>query len=84
MSDPALGRVVEVDQKDDDGTFKKIKVSLKDYDKRCGVCFYNFDEKDNYEELRKLPCNHAFHIPCITQWFEIDFKCPLCKAYQKN
>ena len=30
------------------------------------------------EELRCLPCNHAFHAECISDWFKCKHTCPHC------
>ena len=41
--------------------------------------FENLEE--GYVEI-KLPCNHAFHLKCITNYYEVTYpslKCPLCR-----
>lgn len=43
----------------------------------CSIC------RDNFSELsvvRKLSCDHIFHIECIDTWFETNIRCPLCRV----
>lgn len=53
----------------------------------------NHDYSDSYNEfcvicqmtstktciMRKLLCNHGFHINCIDEWFTLNKTCPICK-----
>jgi len=41
----------------------------------CAVCLSDFEEGD---VLRRLPCGHKFHRPCIDQWLRRNKVCPLC------
>jgi len=41
----------------------------------CAVCLVEFEEG---EELRKLPCGHRFHAPCVDRWLLRSSRCPLC------
>jgi len=45
----------------------------------CPVCFLPYEEG---EELRTLPCLHAFHTECIDRWLtsrrESALCCPIC------
>jgi len=46
----------------------------------CAICLEPVDESDN---IRPLPCNHIFHLPCFDQWFwktDQPNRCPLCRA----
>jgi len=46
----------------------------------CAICLEPVNEKD---DIRPLPCNHIFHLPCFDQWFwrtDQPNKCPLCRA----
>ena len=59
-------------------TDRKISTSTdsSESDDPCTICF---DGKPNY----LLPCNHSFHLGCITQWENRNhrikpFKCPNC------
>mmetsp|Transcript_41927 Transcript_41927/g.91442 ORF Transcript_41927/g.91442 Transcript_41927/m.91442 type:complete len:478 (-) Transcript_41927:191-1624(-) len=44
---------------------------------QCMICLSDFAET---EEVRKLPCNHVFHMPCIDEWLNRCTDCPICKA----
>ncbi|XP_073157585.1 E3 ubiquitin-protein ligase Os04g0590900-like [Henckelia pumila] len=44
----------------------------------CVVCLGELEDEDL---VRSLPtCNHAFHVPCIDQWFLAHTSCPLCRS----
>jgi len=42
---------------------------------KCAVCLSDFEEK---EFVRRLPCHHHFHRPCIDRWLSHNKRCPLC------
>ena len=42
----------------------------------CSICQEDWDEK---EVVRKLPCNHVFHVMCIDRWFTKNNVCPVCR-----
>ena len=42
----------------------------------CSVCLEPYS--DNHF-VCQLVCGHAFHIRCISQWFQRSFTCPLCR-----
>lgn len=48
-------------------------------EEECPVCFLTYEEG---EELRTLPCLHAFHTDCIGQWLTSrrasSMTCPVC------
>ena len=56
---------------------EKSKVTVKDWDRRCGICFDSFNATDD-ELIRQLKCKHVFHIECSEAWLQISKKCPLC------
>ncbi|GMT27319.1 hypothetical protein PFISCL1PPCAC_18616 [Pristionchus fissidentatus] len=43
----------------------------------CTVCMCEFEEDD---EVRSLPCAHAFHSRCIDRWLSYNKKCPNCRV----
>jgi len=49
-------------------------------EQECCLCLDKFEEDD---ELRLLPCKHAFHKGCVDAWFAarryMPRSCPLCK-----
>lgn len=42
----------------------------------CSICLDNFNEP---VILRKLICNHSFHIECIEKWLSENTNCPMCR-----
>ncbi|GFU26696.1 e3 ubiquitin-protein ligase ATL6 [Nephila pilipes] len=46
-----------------------------DVDVECAICLNSF----RYKRMLLLSCNHSFHKKCITQWFKIDIRCPMCR-----
>ena len=46
-------------------------------DSKCSICLE--DIKKN-EEIKKLNCNHEFHIECLKEWLcRQNIKCPICR-----
>jgi hypothetical protein len=45
-------------------------------EKECSVCMEVFGEG---ERLRRMPCAHAFHEGCISDWLRVSRLCPLCR-----
>nr|XP_009801626.1 PREDICTED: RING-H2 finger protein ATL52-like [Nicotiana sylvestris] len=44
----------------------------------CSICL---GELEDEEMVRLLPnCRHAFHVPCIDQWFVVHASCPVCRS----
>ena len=42
----------------------------------CNICFEDYEEGDAY---RVLPCGHRFHIECVDKWLRsTSLRCPLC------
>jgi hypothetical protein len=42
----------------------------------CAICQ---EDWENNEVVRKLPCEHVFHIMCIDKWFSENNVCPVCR-----
>ena len=42
---------------------------------QCGICMDSFREN---EKVKKLTCDHIFHIECMTQWLQTKKTCPFC------
>uniref|UniRef100_A0A1A9VZU0 RING-type domain-containing protein n=1 Tax=Glossina brevipalpis TaxID=37001 RepID=A0A1A9VZU0_9MUSC len=43
----------------------------------CTVCLNDFHLN---EIIRKLPCNHDFHVDCIDKWLKSHHNCPNCRG----
>lgn len=39
--------------------------------------FLEFEEE---EDVRRLPCMHLFHVPCVDQWLALNKRCPICRV----
>ena len=50
--------------------------STKTEEATCLVCLQQYESND---VLRRLPCNHAFHICCADQWLLQKNACPCCR-----
>lgn len=56
------------------------KGSKTEDDCKCYVCFDLFNEG---EKVTMLPCLHAYHPNCISEWIEKDKRCPVCNIEVK-
>ncbi|DBA04785.1 TPA: hypothetical protein N0F65_004422, partial [Lagenidium giganteum] len=43
----------------------------------CPICLIDFEDD---EDVRKLPCKHIFHVPCVDEWLKRNTSCPMCKG----
>lgn len=43
---------------------------------QCSVCWEPFTLD---EEVRRLPCDHYYHTPCIEPWLALHGTCPICR-----
>lgn len=57
-------------EKTDDVSLIKSEILLE-----CSICLDDI-ETDN---IKKLACNHCFHIDCIDQWLLRETTCPMCR-----
>ncbi|CEO95729.1 RING-type domain-containing protein [Plasmodiophora brassicae] len=56
--------------------FKRPEPSSSTERTSCIVCLLDFEEGD---EVKLLPCLHAFHAACISEWFQQHSTCPICQ-----
>ena len=42
----------------------------------CVVCLGEFVSGN---VLKRLPCDHTFHIECIVGWLSVNLTCPMCR-----
>lgn len=43
---------------------------------KCSVCQEEFKSGDR---IRRLPCDHTFHLSCVDKWLGIHNQCPNCR-----
>lgn len=56
--------------------FNKSKIHLiENFD--CPICQ---DSENENTIIRKLKCNHEFHIYCIERWLCKEVTCPICRT----
>ncbi|PRQ26595.1 putative transcription factor C2H2 family [Rosa chinensis] len=44
---------------------------------KCVVCQYEYEDG---EALAALPCEHHYHLECISNWLQIKKCCPICST----
>ena len=54
----------------------EIKLHKDKSDEKCVICYDNFTTDSI---IRKMNCEHIYHIECIDKWFETKKFCPLCR-----
>ena len=47
----------------------------------CPICLVDFEDGD---QIRMLPCLHAYHKDCADQWLKTNCCCPMCKTNVKT
>jgi Ring finger domain len=45
-----------------------------------GTCIICRDDMAETSGLRKLACDHVFHLPCLQSWLERQQTCPICRT----
>ncbi len=55
--------------------YTKVECNKND-DSLCVICQ---DDLKIEDIVRRISCNHIFHIECIDEWFIENKKCPICK-----
>ncbi|XP_048733444.1 E3 ubiquitin-protein ligase RNF115-like [Ostrea edulis] len=55
-----------------------VKISQIQVDNvlQCSICMEDFEID---EQVKKLPCEHHYHKPCIVTWLEMHGTCPVCR-----
>lgn len=53
--------------------YVKAKISIEE---KCTICLCEYDQYDN---VRRLPCMHLFHIECVDKWLTQSKRCPICR-----
>lgn len=66
---------------------KNIKRNVEDEDNyqndnTCVICYNEINEESFVTDLPA--CHHKYHHSCISEWFKINSKCPLCKKDYKG
>lgn len=56
------------------------KEDLSTYDE-CAICLSQYEEG---EQVKEVPCHHAFHVDCIDKWLNMSNFCPVCKYELKT
>jgi hypothetical protein len=49
----------------------------------CSVCLEPVSSTNTINSKR-LACGHAFHVPCIMEWFVESDECPQCRSKQPS
>ena len=47
------------------------------FEEECSICLATLRPGD---VVRRLPCKHCFHQPCIDRWLTQKARCPLCNG----
>eukprot|EP00736_Rhodelphis_marinus_P000507 Rmarinus@m.23079 len=55
---------------------KKEGIAEEEVEDTCCICLEDFSEGD---DIKRLPCDHYFHLSCIDTWTAARTECPLCK-----
>lgn len=54
-----------------------VPVSTPSSHDQCTICLAEYEAG---EEIRDLPCNHAYHRECIDEWLRAHRRCPICRT----
>ena len=65
-----------------------LEIYEQENDIKSNVITISLDEEDSnrnndnkiLNDKINIPCGHSFHINCISDWFKIEKKCPICLA----
>lgn len=75
-----------MDKVDDNGG-EHCSTDRVDSDTVCSICLQTCSESESCDDdggddmqVYELHCGHAYHMQCISSWFRVDDRCPLCKS----
>ncbi|CAG0882333.1 unnamed protein product [Darwinula stevensoni] len=58
--------------------YEKVVTSNAEEDgEKCTICLSEFEHD---EHVRRLPCMHLFHLPCVDEWLRGNKVCPICRV----
>ncbi|XP_065565381.1 E3 ubiquitin-protein ligase ARK2C-like isoform X2 [Artemia franciscana] len=57
--------------------FCKLSAVVSDDTEECTICLFDFEEE---QDVRRLPCMHIYHIPCVDRWLASNKRCPICRV----
>lgn len=60
--------------------FRNSSVLLYNNNFECPIC----QEETDLNIIRKLKCDHRFHIYCIEKWLSKETTCPICRKDLSN
>jgi E3 ubiquitin-protein ligase SIS3 len=63
------------EQIDEIPTRQVVSADLPDGQVSCSICL---NPVHVGEDVRRLPCQHLFHVGCIDRWLAVRAKCPNC------
>ena len=58
-------------------SYNAFKYNTEEKDQNCAICL---DKLKEGQMVKKMPCKHTFHSPCINNWLKHKLQCPLCKV----
>ncbi|XP_063793391.1 RING finger protein 11-like [Pseudophryne corroboree] len=53
-----------------------MTITAEEATQSCVICLMEYEEG---ERVIVLPCSHRYHPSCISQWFETNLSCPVCR-----
>ncbi|KAI8975414.1 hypothetical protein BDF20DRAFT_914348 [Mycotypha africana] len=62
-------------------TIKRLLPSDRDVTEPCSICH---EDMGTEEDACYLPCNHLYHLACISEWCTINPRCPYCRQHISN
>ncbi|XP_063792848.1 E3 ubiquitin-protein ligase RNF12-A-like [Pseudophryne corroboree] len=56
--------------------FQMTTIAEDEAAQSCAICLMEYEEG---EPVIVLSCSHRYHPSCISQWFDINLSCPVCR-----